>query len=224
MAKPTLIFDFDSTLIRGESLELILAAKLKDLPKEQTKIAEITRLGMEGKISFSKSLEKRLRIAAPSKVELEVFGKNAIFHASQNISGLLLWARNHFDIWILSGGLYESLIGFAENFSIQHVYAVKLLWTKDNQFLGINKRDAFSKSKVEGARVLAKNWQSPSIMVGDGFTDYQVFQEGLVDHFIAFTQNVRRDFINKYDINEAKNVSELKQKLAELAKLRIEVL
>ncbi len=224
MAKPTLIFDFDSTLIRGESLELILADKLRDYPEKQALISEITRLGMEGEMSFSSSLEKRLRIAAPSKKELEAFGKKAVFLASQNISGLLLWAKNHFDIWILSGGLFESIKSFAENFSIQHIHAVKLLWTSDNQFLGIDKRDAFSKSKVEGASVLAKNWQSPSIMVGDGFTDYQVFQEGLVDHFIAFTQNVRRDFINKYDINEAKNVSELKQKLAELAKLRIEVL
>ena len=59
----TVIFDFDSTLIRVESLEEILRPQLEARPHLATAMEEITQRGMEGQISFRDSLEQRLAIA-----------------------------------------------------------------------------------------------------------------------------------------------------------------
>lgn len=211
MKKPTLIFDFDSTLIRDESLELILVEKLKDSPEKIDEIARITSLGMEGGLSFLESLEKRLEIASPSKNELEIFGKNAIKYISDGMEEVLNWAKNHFDIWILSGGLYESIKPFADHFDIKHVHAVKLKWNQDGSFNSIDKDDPFSESKLNGAKKLSTQWESPSIIVGDGFTDYQLFEKKFTNHFIAFTKNIRRSFLNTSDSVEANNSEELRR-------------
>ena len=30
-------------------------------------------------------------------------------------------------------------------------------------------------------------------MIGDGFTDYEVFENGTTEHFICYTENIERD-------------------------------
>lgn len=53
-----IIFDFDSTLIKKESLELILEPILQKSPAKLKEIEYITNLGMQGDISFRDSLQK----------------------------------------------------------------------------------------------------------------------------------------------------------------------
>ncbi|MDE5024831.1 phosphoserine phosphatase, partial [Francisella tularensis subsp. holarctica] len=47
-----IIFDFDSTLIKKESLELILEPILQKSPAKLKEIEYITKLGMQGDRSF----------------------------------------------------------------------------------------------------------------------------------------------------------------------------
>ena len=61
----TLILDFDSTIIKGESLDLLAEIVFQDCLESNLKLKEIKKLtdeGMEGKIPFQESLNRRLRI------------------------------------------------------------------------------------------------------------------------------------------------------------------
>lgn len=59
------IFDFDSTIIKLESLDELARISLKANPQKADllqKIEQTTRLGMEGKLTFPESLAKRLEL------------------------------------------------------------------------------------------------------------------------------------------------------------------
>ena len=214
--KPTLIFDFDSTLIKYESLELILSEQLKTSPEKMKQIEHLTHLGMEGKLSFQESLQKRLEIASPNLKDLTEFGKNSLLYITDGMKELLNWAKNNFELWIVSGGLKESIQPFADAFEISHVHAVSLNWTSTGKFISLNDTDPFSKSKVDGVKTIFSSWKKPSVMVGDGFTDFKVFSEGYSTDFIGFTQNVRRSFLNENECLEASNCIELKVHLKKI--------
>lgn len=116
----TWIFDFDSTLIRTESLEVMLERKLSGDPNRQSKMAEIeelTRQGMEGELSFKEGLERRLKIAAPRKDDIDEFVKEYIPSGfSEGIKELVekLKARPDREIFILSGGFKELIEPFGK--------------------------------------------------------------------------------------------------------------
>ena len=57
-----LIIDYDSTFIKLESLDELSKNSKNFNKKIHKEIIKITELGMEGKISFSESLEKRLKL------------------------------------------------------------------------------------------------------------------------------------------------------------------
>ena len=76
MSKGTVIFDFDSTIIKLESLEVILKNKLEDCPEKMVQIKNLTDKGMSGEINFHESISQRLAIAAPDYVDLINFDQN----------------------------------------------------------------------------------------------------------------------------------------------------
>ena len=46
--------------------------------------------------------------------------------------------------------------------------------------------------------------------MGDGFTDYQLYESGLTTHFIAYTEHQKREKVVKLADNIANNCGELK--------------
>ena len=223
MSNGTVIFDFDSTVIQIESLEEILAQKLSHSPNKMIKIKALTDQGMNGEINFHQSISKRLEIAAPDLPDLQAFYNNHGCKILTNgIPKLINWLQhNQITIYIISGGLYESIIPFANVLNIpeENVYAVKLHWTAEGKYIGINQQDPFSHSKVSGATTIASQWQKPVIIVGDGYTDYQLFSAGLTNHFIAYTEHQKRDKVIQLAQYKADNISILKSTLKNLLKL-----
>lgn len=212
----TVIFDFDSTLIQKESLEEILAFQLRDNPEGMARIEAITREGMEGKIDFAQSLSRRLEIAAPTLADVQGFAAK-----NQDLwtPGLQTLIASLIDrgviVRIVSGGLRESILPFGAQVGIppEQVHAVSLLWDADGRFAGIDPNDSFSQSKVKGVAPLIDAWPGPRVAVGDGMTDYHLKRDGFVDHFIAYTENVRRDAVVALGTPEAASASQLKEHL-----------
>ena len=71
-----IIIDYDSTFIKIESLDLLSKISSNSDEKTHKKISEITRLGMEGKISFSESLRKRIELMFPTQNKIELFSRD----------------------------------------------------------------------------------------------------------------------------------------------------
>jgi phosphoserine phosphatase len=216
---PTVVFDFDSTLIDGESLEEIVSARLAGRPDLVERVREITRLGMEGRISFDESLSRRLAIAPPTRRDVRRFGRAATARITKGMRELVgdLRARR-VGVSIVSGTTRELMLPVARRLGVplRRVHGVRPRWGRDGRFLGLRKGDAFARSKAAGVADVCKRWRRPRIGVGDGATDLALLRSGAVDHFVAFTQHARRAAILVPGVPEARNARELRRILEDL--------
>lgn len=212
----TIIFDFDSTLVNCESLELILQEKLKDQPEARLQIHEITQEGLKGAIPFSESMARRLAIAAPTKYEVEAFGLQALEMITDGMPGLIqdLISKGA-EVWVVSGGLYESLLPVCQHLGIEEsrVLGVRLLWGDQGEFLGIDPKDALSRSKVEGVASIASQWSRPGMIIGDAMSDYRLYEQKIVEHFVLYTEHLECMEIKQLGVESARNTQELRDKI-----------
>ena len=73
--KRNFVFDFDSTLTSVEALDVLAEITLVNNPdKDQIidEIIDITNLGIDGKISFTESLERRIKLLNAKKSDLPI--------------------------------------------------------------------------------------------------------------------------------------------------------
>lgn len=211
---PAVIFDFDSTLISCESLEKILT------PADPVAFHGITEAGIRGEIPFSESLEKRLQMAAPTRQSVIDFGRKAHEWLTPGFDALIAKLHHrHNQVWIVSGAMREALLPLGKRLGIpeSHILGVQLLWGSDGAFQGVNPSDGFSRSKVEGAQAAGVPWARPAIAVGDAMSDYNLYRQGLVDRFIAYTEHFRCEEVLRLGVEEANNVSELTKLLERYA-------
>ena len=105
------VFDFDSTLTRVEALDVLAEMTLKDnTNKEQIidEIQKITNLGIDGDISFTESLERRIKLLNANKSDLE----GLVEELRQKISKSIASNKDFFetyadDIYVISCGFKE---------------------------------------------------------------------------------------------------------------------
>jgi len=212
---PTVIFDFDSTLLSCESLEEMIRSQDVEASTMQ-QIKEITNQGMAGKISFLSSLEKRLSLVPLKKQNVETFGNNVTELLTPGMADLISELQaNGVEIWIVSGALRDILLPVGKMLKIprERLLGITLRWNPHGTYTGIDTTLPINRSKWEGAKEAAALWSSPKIAVGDGMTDYALWEHGLVDHFIAFTQIAKRQALLDKKVPEAKNTRELKELL-----------
>lgn len=220
----TVIFDFDSTLIQQESLELILAKSTHNNPEKMDAIAELTEQGMNCQIDFASSLSQRLAIAKPCKQDVVAFAKSAPYLISLGMQELIEQLNtHHVDLWVLSGGLSEAIqpICIQLGFRATQIYGVDLLWDQKGQCVGPDPKCLMADSKLKASQTLKTKWHSPSIMIGDGMTDYELYQEECVNEFIGFTANVKRQTLIETGARQAESINSLKAQLEQILNISL---
>jgi len=213
---PTIIFDFDSTLVSIETLDTLLTPKLTD-PTKSARFKALTKAGMQGDIPFAESLQKRLEIATPTQAEVALLANTISAYFTPGIPSLIKQLQAaRWDIWIISGGLKSLIIPAAHALGIQsdHVCAVEALWTKAGDFKALDHNKPFNVSKVAGFHSVKQRIKAPIVVVGDGMTDCALYQAGLVGSFIAFIQHKQHQRVIDAAPFVASNVEELKTILA----------
>src|SRR3989338_5510116 len=201
--KKYFILDFDSTFVKSEGLEELAEVSLAQDPKRKIvleKIRELTKRGMEGKISFGVSLNKRLRLLKANKVHIE----KVVRILKKKVSRSILRNKHFFQqyakrVYIVSGGFKEFVIPVVTPFGVSesHVFANNLLFDRKGNILGYNRKNPLSKTggKVKVVKDLRLNGKI--YVIGDGYTDYQIKELGIADKFVAFTENISRGMIAK---------------------------
>jgi D-3-phosphoglycerate dehydrogenase len=216
---PTVVVDFDSTLVSCESLEEILRPRLAGRPDLVREIREITDLGMAGEIPFAESLARRLSIAPPSRADVRRFAASAHRFLTPVMGRLLadLRRRRVAVSWV-SGALREAMLPLARRLGVpaRRVHGVRPRWGRDGRFLGLSPRDPFATSKAAGVERVAATWSRPRVGVGDGATDLDLLRHRAVDRFVAFTQHARRDAVLVPGVAEARDARELGRLLEDL--------
>ena len=168
------VFDFDSTLMDGETLEFL--AKELGIDKE---VREITDLAMRGEIDFFESLQKRVSLLKG----LEVKKVNEICHklplmkgAKEVVSGL---KDRGYKVVCFSGGFKNATTYFAEELGLDADFS-NVLHEKDGVLTGlVGGEMMFNTSKgdllVRLQQVLGID-RGKTLVVGDGANDISMFR------------------------------------------------
>ena len=196
--KKYLVIDFDSTFVKCEALPELAEICLfdhpeKDLIKEE--IEKITDMGMEGKISFPESLQKRLSALPLNKKHIEALSERL----KKNITDSILRnkeiiSKKANDIFIISGGFRDFILPITREFAIpdENVLANNFIYNKRGQVIGFDENNFLAQEQGKVKQMQALNLHCTISVVGDGWSDYEIRAAGLADEFFAFTENIKR--------------------------------
>ena len=193
------IIDYDSTFIKVESLDELSKISNGDDETINNKISEITNLGMEGKISFSDSLRKRIELIKCNKEDIvktvEILEKKVSDSFKNNASFLKNNAEN---ILIVSSGFHELIEPIVIQYGIkkENIFANKFLYDND-KVIGYDKKNPLSKSQGKVNILKELKLKGEVHVIGDGYTDYEIKKEGLANYFYLFIENIKRESVVK---------------------------
>ncbi len=197
----TLLIDFDSVICEVESMDILFAEMLEhssesDRRETLQRIHEITNLGMSGEISFSESLSERLKLLPKRPAPfLRAAGKIKERLSASFLANIPLLFK--LDCHIISSG-FRRLIEPAldgTGFALEKLHCNDLEINKTGVIVGVDRRNplAGDNGKPKLAKTLAL--QREIIMIGDGFTDYQVAEMSQADYFFGYAGVVRRESV-----------------------------
>ncbi|WP_442589889.1 HAD-IB family phosphatase [Pedobacter sp. AW31-3R] len=195
------IIDFDSTFTQVEALDELARISLSKHPDKEAifqKIEDLTNLAMEGKLSFSESLAQRVRLLEASEDHLKQLIKHLKKKVSSSFSRNAAFFKKHADqILIVSGGFKEFITPVVSQYHIkkENIYANTFVTTGDGKIIDYDHANPLSE---EGGKVkLMKhlNLEGDLYGIGDGYSDYQLRESGMIKKFFAFTENISRESI-----------------------------
>ncbi len=197
------IFDFDSTFTQVEALDILAEISIKGADKtEKTKaIAELTQKGMNGQISFNESLKERMKIVSGSKADIERLIAILKTKVSTSIlSHKTFFKENKDNIYIISSGFKDFIDPVVADFYISsaHVFANTFTWSKEGIISGFDNKNPLGKNQGKPKLVKKLGFPAPVVVVGDGYTDFEIKKEGAADMFIAYTENISRPSVTKH--------------------------
>ncbi len=168
------VFDFDSTLMDGETLDII--ARETNFADE---IAEITARGMRGEIDFFESLQSRVALLKGIKLETvnDICNSLPIMNGAKEIIEEL--HKKDYKCVCFSGGFKNATIPFAEKLNLDAEFS-NIFHVKDNILTGkVGGEMMFSNSKGNMLLTLQKLLNvdyNDTLVVGDGANDLSMFK------------------------------------------------
>lgn len=194
----TYIFDFDSTIVSVESLDLLAEVSLEHDPEKEkivSRINTLTEQGMNGTLSFNESLKKRFALLSPTDEHIKKTIKQLKHSITQSILRNKSFFKNNAEhIYVVSGGFKEYIVPVVQMLGLRedHVYANTLNRNSKGKIIGFDSNNPLSRKngKVEVVKSLKK---SNIVVIGDGFTDAQIKEMGAAKRFVAFTEHVVRE-------------------------------
>ena len=193
------IIDYDSTFIKVESLDELSKISSRSDETTSRKISHITNLGMEGKISFSDSLRKRIKLINCDKNDIENTVKilqNQVSDSFKKNESFL--KENSENIYIISSGFHELIEPIVVKYGIkkENIFANRFLYDKNN-VIGYDKNNPLCKSQGKVNIMRELKLKGKIHVIGDGFTDYEIKKEGLANYFYLFIENIKRESVVK---------------------------
>lgn len=209
-----IILDFDSTILNGELLEIIAEIAFEDDPEKDRKIdeiAQITALGMEGKISFRESLSCRLSLLDLNPEILKrTIEKSKSLINDDYLKNISFFADK--DVYIVSGGYKNIIDELSEHIMVPRskIFANNFL-SDGVRISGVDMSNPLTES--DGKAKVAKSISGGvrTIMIGDGMTDYFVKKSGGADYFGAYVGIIDRPAVSAKADFVLKSFSDLRE-------------
>ena len=210
----TFVFDFDSTLVDFETLEVLADIALEgssDAEAVRAKIARLTDRAMTGDLPFGEALTRRLGLLPLNRSHLDRLAGEAEARLTPSVRRNLTFFRDNAErLVIVSGGFRQVIAPVARSLGVSPDRSVAndLTLGADGGVTGVTDSpllDPFGKA----AALKALSLPGPVVMVGDGWTDAEVRQAGAADRFYAFTEVVRRERVVAAADAEVRSIDEL---------------
>jgi len=195
------IIDFDSTFTQVEALDELARISLENHPEQEkiyNEIERFTNLAMEGKISFREALAGRVKLLQANRTHLDKLIAHLKKKVSKSFSRNKEFFKEHADsAWIVSGGFKEFITPVVSQYHIkkENIYANTFKFDEEGNIVGYDEENPLS---FEGGKVkLLKelNIQGRIFGIGDGYSDFQLKESGLIEKFYAFTENISRQSV-----------------------------
>ncbi|WP_296638042.1 phosphoglycerate dehydrogenase [Polaribacter sp.] len=197
--KRNYIFDFDSTLTRVEALDVLAEITLENNPKKEEiiqEIIDITNLGIDGEISFTESLERRIKLLEANEADLS----QLITDLKKQVSSSIERNKDFFelysnDIYVISCGFKEFIDPIVKEYNIpsERVFANTFKFASDGKIVGFDDENPLSQHNGKIQCLKDMNLDGEIQVIGDGYSDYVTREAGVADKFFAYTENVSRD-------------------------------
>ena len=189
------LIDFDSTLVAAETLDVLAEIALADAPDRESRTAGIlslTEAAMAGEIGFAEALQRRLELLQPRREHLPPLIRRLGAELTASAHRQAAWLSRP-EVSIVSGG-FEEVIGpvmAALGVPSERIHANRFVWSEAGTALGA---DPNSPLAQDGGKVAVARTLSPEtvVMVGDGWTDLEVWTSGAATRFYAYTEVVSR--------------------------------
>lgn len=214
-AAPTLIFDFDSTLVRIETLEALADIALEghgDAVSIRAQVASLTDRAMTGEVDFGEALRARLAMLPLTRAHVLALADRILDEGTPSVRrNLRFFNENAANIIILSGGFREIIAPIAERLGVSpdRVICNDLIYDAEGRVTGVDDANPLSHENGKPTVIRALSLKGPIVMVGDGWNDAEVKLGGAADRFYAFTEIARRDKVVAVADGEAKSIDEL---------------
>jgi D-3-phosphoglycerate dehydrogenase len=214
-AAPTLIFDFDSTLVRIETLEALADIALEghvDAASIRAQIASLTDRAMAGEVDFGEALRARLALLPLTRAHVQTLADRILDEGTPSVRrNLRFFNENAASIIILSGGFREIIAPVAERLGVSpdRVICNDLIYDAEGVVTGVDDANPLSHENGKPTVIKALGLRGPVVMVGDGWNDAEVKLGGAADRFYAFTEIARRDKVVAVADGEARSIDEL---------------
>lgn len=193
------VFDFDSTLTRVEALDVLAEMTLQgrtDKDEILKEIQRITNLGIDGDISFTESLEQRIRLLQAHKKDLQPLVEELRQKISRSIaSNKEFFEKYSDDIYVISCGFKEFIDPIVAEYNIpsDRVYANTFTFDEEGRITGFDEDNVLAghNGKIQCLKDL--DLKGEVQVIGDGYSDYVMREAGIADKFFAYTENVHRE-------------------------------
>lgn len=191
------VFDFDSTLTSVEALEELAAISLAKQPDKNAvikQIEDITNQGVNGEISFTESLARRVDLLKANRAHLPELVKRLAKKISPSIKrNKTFFANNANSIYVVSAGFKEFIDPIVGVYGIkpERVFANTFVYDKNGNITGFDKNNHLAKHNGKIDQMKALKLKGEVIAIGDGYSDF-LMKQGGASRFIAFTENIER--------------------------------
>ncbi len=192
------IIDFDSTFMQVEALDELGAIALAGRPDAEERLQQIkaiTDMGMEGRLSFTESLEQRLQLLEARRSHLPAL----IETLKQKVSPSFARNRDFFAqeaaaVHIVSNGFREFIAPVVTEYGIrpENIHANSFEFDEEGRIVGFDRDNVLSRNGGKAVRLRDLQLEGDVYVIGDGYTDYEIKEAGLANKFYAFTENVAR--------------------------------
>ncbi len=192
------IIDFDSTFTQVEALDELARISLKNHPDREKiyqQIEDLTNASMEGRLSFTQSLEARVKLLQANREHLKQLITHLKKKVSTSFSRNTIFFKNHQDeVLIVSGGFKEFITPVVTEYHIkkENIYANTFVFDDDGNIIGYDRENPLSQEGGKVKLLKELNLQGDIYGIGDGYSDFQLKESGMIKKFFAFTENIER--------------------------------